>query len=119
MLERLKYQIPQFEWKYNQDSDSYFGIGKVDSYEFRDKDKNLVIRSDKIIFISGELYKGTGIEFRYCICYQKEKIRKYRHKHFIEIEGNKLYFSGKNLLEDLLVRRFNSPEFIKFIIEGK
>lgn len=119
MLERLRIEIPQFEWNYNEGTDSYFGIGKIDHYEYRDKDKNLIRVFDNYIFISGELYKGTENSFRYCTCWQKQLVRKYRTKEFISNEANKLFFSGKNLLEDLLIRRFNSNEFIKFIIEGK
>jgi hypothetical protein len=116
-LENLKNDIPQFSWTYNDITDSYFGISYIEPYKFKDKDKNTYINSNKIIFISGELYKGTENSFRYCTAYQLQRLRKYRCKFFNDIEGNKIYLSGKTL--DIIYNKlFNNEKFIKFIIKN-
>jgi hypothetical protein len=115
-LERLKNDIPQFNWNYNSETDSYFGIAYIDPYKVRDTNKNVTINSNKVIFISGELYKGTDKSFRYCTAYQIQRFRKYRSKYFNEIQGNKIFASGKDL-DIIYSKLFNNSNFVKFIIQ--
>lgn len=115
-LEKLKNDIPQFEWKYYSETDSYMGYASIEPYKIKDKDKNTIINSNKVIFISGELYAGTPESFRYCIAYQVQRFRKYRHKFFGDIEANKIYTSGKTL-DIIYDKLFNNSNFVKFIIQ--
>ena len=115
-LEKLKKDIPHFEWKYNESTDSYFGTGKIDRYQFRDENKNTCINGNKSIFISGELYKGEERSFRYGICYQNQLFRRYRGRTFFEKEINKIYTSGKTL-DEVYKNLQNEKYFFKFIIE--
>lgn len=72
------------------------------NYDVDDNIMGFAKDSTKTIFISGELSEDQEESFRYCFC------------------GNSdIMFSGNNIIEDLLVRRFDSPEFIKYIIENK
>lgn len=115
-LEKIKRDVPHFEWEYSESSDSYFGIGKIDPYEFRDENKNTCINGNKVIFISGELYKGEERSFRYVTCYQNQKFRKYRGKNFTEKHVNQIYTTGKTL-DELYKNLQNEKYFFKFIIE--
>lgn len=115
-LEKLKKDIPHFKWEYIEDSDSYFGIGHIDQYEFRDNRKNTCINSDKHIYFSGELYSGEERSFRYVICSQKQLFRPYRGKKFIKHEVNKIYVSGKTL-DEVYEKLRKEMYYYKFIIE--
>jgi hypothetical protein len=117
-LERLKKDIPQFEWEYDERGDCYFGIGHIDQYQFKDENKNTCINLDKYIIISRELYKGTDRSFRYVICYQEQKIRPYKGKKFIKNTINKIYASGKTL-DEVYINLQKEPNYFKFIIENK
>jgi hypothetical protein len=117
-LERLKKDIPQFDWSYSEQLDSYFGIGQIDQYQFKDEDKNTYINLDKYIIISGELYKGEERSFRYATCYQEQKFKPYRGKNFIKNSINRIYASGKTL-DDVYSNLQKEPNYFKFIIENK
>jgi len=84
------------DYKFSLLFDSIFAVKELEEKRFKTSNtKNHFITTNRIIFISDEMYPGTDKNFRYAINYTKCKMRMYRCRTWFEHEYNKVYISGK------------------------
>lgn len=107
-----------FMWNENPvslDNKTMFCTAKQESWEKR-VDKNLCIFGYKHIFISSNMHLGTDKSFYYLKAYQNVLMRRYRRRSFEELEGSKIIITAKTL-DELYIKMYSDPDFVKFIIE--
>jgi len=96
-INKLKKHLPQFTWTQENSTSNIFGVINAPLVEKRIN--NDLYKLDNVyVFISSKM--GGTIDnpsFRYAMCYQKGKVRPYRHKNIHEVEFNKLFVSAKDL----------------------
>jgi len=97
-IDKLKKNLPQFEWSQENSTSSIFGTLKAPQVQKR-INSDLYKLSNVYIFISSKM-GGTelsGKPFRYAMCYQNGEVRQYRCKNWGGVEFNKLFVSDKDL----------------------